>query len=73
MRLFFFNLTNAEAFLAGRERPRVKKVGPYMYHQEIHKVDVRKGSTPRIYTQLKYCSRSIVRRILNHVTQDIAF
>lgn len=40
MKLFFFNLTNFEAFLGGRERPRVKKVGPYVYHQEIHKVNV---------------------------------
>jgi hypothetical protein len=43
MKLFFFNLTNADEFLSGRERPRVKKVGPYVYHQEIHKVNIRNG------------------------------
>jgi scavenger receptor class B protein 1 len=44
MKLYFFNMTNVEAFLAGRERPKVKKLGPYVYHQEIHKANVRQGA-----------------------------
>ena len=38
MKIHFFNLTNKEAFLAGRERARVDKIGPYVYVEEIKKV-----------------------------------
>jgi len=40
MKVFFFNLTNEEAFLQGKEKPKVNKVGPYVYVQNIHKVNV---------------------------------
>jgi len=40
MNVFFFNLTNKEAFLEGLEKPRVAKVGPYVYVENIHKVNV---------------------------------
>lgn len=33
-RLHIFNITNAEAFLAGREKLRVVEVGPYVYRYE---------------------------------------
>jgi hypothetical protein len=38
VQVFFFNLTNSAALLAGREPPRVEKVGPYSYTQRIAKV-----------------------------------
>jgi len=40
--LFFyvFNLTNEEAFLAGREKPNLVELGPYAYTQDIEKVEV---------------------------------
>ena len=37
--IYFFNLTNKEAFLGGLEKPRVSKVGPYVYIEQIEKVD----------------------------------
>ena len=40
MKVFFFNLTNEEAFLSGREKPRVEKCGPYVYIEQIHKVNI---------------------------------
>ena len=40
MKIYFFNLTNQEAFLSGREKPRVEKIGPYVYTETIKKVDV---------------------------------
>lgn len=40
MKLHFFNLTNKEAFLAGREKARVDKIGPYVYVEEIKKVEL---------------------------------
>ena len=40
MKVFFFNLTNEEAFLDGREKPRVEKRGPYVYVEHIQKVNV---------------------------------
>ena len=39
MKIYFFNLTNKEAFLGGLEKPRVSKVGPYVYIEQIEKVD----------------------------------
>lgn len=38
-KVFFFNLTNSAALLAGLERPRLEKVGPYTYTQLIAKVN----------------------------------
>ena len=29
--VYFFNLTNAEAFFEGHEKPKLKEVGPYVY------------------------------------------
>jgi len=43
MKVYFFNLTNEEAFLHGREKPKVNKIGPYVYVEEIHKVNVTFG------------------------------
>ena len=40
--VFFFNLTNEEDLLEGRDRPRVEKIGPYTYTQRIHKVSSSK-------------------------------
>jgi len=40
MKVFFFNLTNEEAFLQGIEKPKVNKIGPYVYVEDIHKVNV---------------------------------
>ena len=40
MKVFFFNLTNEEAFISGREKPRVEKCGPYVYVEQIHKVNI---------------------------------
>ena len=40
MKVFFFNLTNQEAFLEGRELARVEKIGPYVYIENISKVNV---------------------------------
>ena len=40
MTIYFFNLTNEAEFLAGRARPQVDKVGPYIYTEELHKVNV---------------------------------
>lgn len=43
MKVFFFNLTNEEAFMQGTEKPRVDKIGPYVYVENIHKVNVSFG------------------------------
>ena len=40
MKVYFFNLTNKEAFLDGREKPRLEKCGPYVYVEHIQKVNV---------------------------------
>jgi len=40
LKLYFFNLTNAEKFFDGSEGPRVREVGPYVYHQKWIKEDV---------------------------------
>lgn len=31
IKIYLFNITNAEAFLAGREKLQVEQVGPYVY------------------------------------------
>lgn len=31
LKVYLFNITNAEAFLAGREKMHVEQVGPYVY------------------------------------------
>lgn len=31
IKIYLFNITNAEAFLAGREKLQVEEVGPYVY------------------------------------------
>jgi len=31
IKIYLFNITNANAFLAGREQLRVEQVGPYVY------------------------------------------
>ena len=31
LKLYYFNLTNAERFFAGEEGPKVEEVGPYVY------------------------------------------
>ncbi len=31
IKVYFFNLTNAEEFFAGNEKPKLKEVGPYVY------------------------------------------
>lgn len=36
--VFFFNLTNEEDLVEGRDGPRVEKIGPYTYTQRIHRV-----------------------------------
>ena len=56
LQVFFFNLTNHEALLAGREVPRVDKIGPYTYTQIIHKV-----STPTP-VRLMYCGFRVQTR-----------
>ncbi|XP_070140391.1 scavenger receptor class B member 1 isoform X2 [Drosophila kikkawai] len=33
IKIYLFNITNAEAFLAGRERLKVEQVGPYVYKE----------------------------------------
>ena len=40
--VFFFNLTNENDLLEGRDGPRVEKIGPYTYTQRIHKVSPSK-------------------------------
>ena len=42
--VFFFNLTNEEDLLEGRDGPRVEKIGPYTYTQKIHRVSCSLGS-----------------------------
>ena len=39
LRLYFFNTTNPAGFLRG-QKPRLEEVGPYVYEEEWHKVDV---------------------------------
>ena len=39
MKVYFFNLTNKDAFLGGSEKARVEKIGPYVYTEIIEKVD----------------------------------
>ena len=36
--VYFFNLTNEDDLLNGRDGPQVEKIGPYTYTQRIHKV-----------------------------------
>lgn len=41
IKIYIFNITNAEAVMAGREKLRVEEVGPYVYkedfkHTEVH-------------------------------------
>ena len=40
--VFFFNLTNEDDLLEGRDGPKVEKIGPYTYTQRIHKVSSSK-------------------------------
>jgi len=40
LKLYYFNLTNAERFFAGEEGPKVEEVGPYVYLQRWIKEDV---------------------------------
>jgi len=41
MKIYFFNLTNHDAFLSGAEKPRVEKIGPYTYVEKIKKVNAK--------------------------------
>lgn len=40
LRLYFFNTTNPAGFLRG-QKPRLQEVGPYVYEEEWHKVEVK--------------------------------
>lgn len=40
LRLYFFNFTNPDGFLAG-EKPKLREVGPYVYRQKWQKENVR--------------------------------
>lgn len=41
MQYFFFNVTNANEFKAGKEKPRVTQMGPYTYRYSSHKFLVK--------------------------------
>ncbi|XP_044735776.1 scavenger receptor class B member 1 isoform X2 [Chrysoperla carnea] len=40
LRVYLFNVTNAEAFLRGDEKLRVEEVGPYVYEENLEHVNV---------------------------------
>jgi len=40
MFMYFFNLTNQQEFLAGREKPKLVEVGPYAYIQNMRKTNI---------------------------------
>jgi len=41
LKVYFFNLTNPEEFLSGKEKPNVVEIGPYTYHQKWIKENVQ--------------------------------
>ncbi|XP_066991111.1 scavenger receptor class B member 1 [Anabrus simplex] len=47
LRVYIFNYTNMESFLAGEEKARVEEIGPYTYIEKLEKVNVvfNKNST----------------------------
>lgn len=53
MEFFFFNVTNSDAFLAGKEKPHVVEVGPYTYREYRPKENVtfvEEGTKVAAYT-----------------------
>lgn len=46
-KIYLFNITNAEEFLAGKEKMRVEQVGPYVYKEifEHHEIEFNDNNT----------------------------
>ena len=40
LKVFFFNITNAEAVFNGKEKPKLQEIGPYTYSQKWIKQNV---------------------------------
>merc|ERR1719320_438633 len=82
LKLYFFNLTNAEKFFEGAEGPKVAEVGPYVYHQKWIKEDVvwHGNGTMSYRTRKEYkfkpelsfqLDNNGVKKMLDHSTDKI--
>ncbi|KAL7633573.1 UNVERIFIED_CONTAM: hypothetical protein RMT77_016106 [Armadillidium vulgare] len=53
LKIYFFNVTNVEAFMSKKEKPNLVEVGPYSYREEWHKIDVKFHNNGTVTYQTK--------------------